>query len=148
MNSEMLGNYDVVIRLLVLAVPVAAAFLFSIIYTMRAVEGVKELREVSQVFLAVCATNFFYAAMEVMIILFIENVTVEKVTGISVILFVIMGILNALSCIAKGIIAGKSMPMAVGADKQRVVSKALIYMSIAEIPGLIALVYYLLIFFT
>ncbi|MDE5966296.1 MAG: hypothetical protein K2G89_05645 [Lachnospiraceae bacterium] len=147
MNSELLQNQDVLIRLLVLAVPTIVAFLVSVIYTMVAGKGEKTLKDVTSMFLAVCATSFFYMVIEVMLIFYYRTgISVEMVINQSVVLFVLLGVLNAISCLAKGIISGSSLKNIAGANKQTVMSRALIYMSIAELPGLAALVVYLVTF--
>ena len=147
MNSELLQNQDVLIRLLVLAIPTIVAFLVSVIYTMVAGKGEKTLKDVTSMFLAVCATSFFYMVIEVMLIFYYRTgISVEMVINQYVVLFVLLGVLNAISCLAKGIISGSSLKNIAGADKQVVMSRALIYMSIAELPGLAALVIYLVTF--
>lgn len=147
MRGEMLQNQDVLIRLLVLAVPTVATFLAAVIYTMTAGKGAKVLKDVTSMFLAVCGTSFLYMVTEVILILYTEKITVEMVTEKSVVMFVLLGVLNAISCLAKGLIGGKSLKgITGGTDKQTVVSRGLLYMSIAELPGLAALIVYMVVF--
>lgn len=146
MNSELLQNSDVLVRLLILAVPTIVTFLFSIIFIKIMQKGANAPDDSANIFLSVCATSFFYMVMEVVLILFSENIGVEQVVSKTVVMFLMMGLLNALSCLAKGIIGGRSMQYVAGADKQSATSRVLIYMSIAEVPGLAALALYLLSF--
>lgn len=153
MNTEILQNNDVLTRILIMAVPAIAAFLISIIYLVVAkircgMAGLerKDLMASMQLYLAICATNFMYALVEVLLIL-MENIDVAELVQENITLFVIVGALSAISCLAKGIIGGKFMPLSTGANKQQGLGKAMIFMAVAEIPGLIALALFIIKFF-
>lgn len=153
MNRELLQNSEAVTRLLVLALPTVAAFLVSIVCIVLAgkrsrKEGLNagDLYISGKLFVSVCATNFIYAILEVLLILMTDKIPTEMILNEKVFLFVVMGVANAVSCIMKGIIGAKSMKHTAGADKQQGLSRALIGMAVAEIPGLVALAVYMVSF--
>ena len=140
---------DVLIRLLLIGLPVAVTCLISIGYVFATKAkcvsedmDANELKASAQLFLTTVITSFLYALVEIMLILQ-GHVSVDQVLETSVVFLAAIGILNAVACLAKGIIAGKMLPKAVGENKQQGLSKGLLYMAIAEVPGLIALVMYL-----
>ena len=154
MNMELLQNSDVLMRILLLFIPAAVTFLAAIIYLFVSKKnGEKgglnavDLQSAAMLFLAVYATNFLYSVMEILLMLVREDITADRIAGEAAAIFAAMGVLNALSCIAKGIIGGRKLPYCAGADKQNGLSKALVYMAAAEIPGLAALAIYMIKFF-
>lgn len=149
MNTEILQNNEVLTRILIMAVPVAVAFLISIICLAVAkikcgMAGLdsKELMASMLLYLIMCATNFMYALVEVLLIL-TERIAVTKLVQENIVIFIIVGVLSMISCLAKGIIGGKFMPLSAGANKQQGLSKAMVFMAVAEIPGLISLAIFL-----
>lgn len=153
MNSELLQNSEAVTRLLVLALPTVAAFLVSIVCIVLAGKRSREeglnagdLYISGKLFVSACATNFMYAILEVLLILMTDKIPTEMILNEKVFLFAVMGVANAVSCIMKGIIGAKSMKHTTGADKQQGLSRALIGMAVAEIPGLVALAVYMVSF--
>lgn len=148
MNMELMQSRDVVMRILILFIPTAVAFLIAVIYLFsrkryeesNGLNG-EDLNGSAMLFLPVCATSFMYSVMEVLLLFTNENVTAEKLLEVPVFFFVLISLLCAGSCIAKGIIGGRKLPYCTGAEKQNGISKALLYMAAAEIPGIIALVF-------
>lgn len=148
MNSALLQNSDVILRLLVLAIPTTVSFLFSVIYLFIAGRKAEIDTQSTSLFLSVCATSFLYMVIEIIIILFTDSVPMTAILKQSVFFFALLSILNAISCIIKGIIGGKRLQYITGEDKEQATARSLIYLSIAELPSLISLVLYLLTFFT
>lgn len=150
---EIFQNNDVVIRLLIIGLPVVVAFLISIGYVFATKAkcvseelDANELKASAQLFLTTVMTSFLYGVLEILLI-WSKRVSVEQVLETSMVYLAIIGILNAASCLAKGIIAGKMLPKAVGENKQQGLSKGLLYMAMAEVPGLIALVMFMIKYF-
>lgn len=148
MNSALLQNSDVTLRLLILAIPSTAAFLFSVFYILVIGRTEETDNQPASLFLSICATSFLYMVLEIIIILFTDNVPMTAILKQSVYFYALLSILNAASCLIKGIVGGKRLKYITGEDKEQAMARSLIYMSIAELPSLISLVLYLLTFFT
>ncbi|MCH5280531.1 MAG: hypothetical protein J1E61_03610 [Lachnospiraceae bacterium] len=151
---EIFQNNDVLTRLLLIGLPVVVTFLISIGYVFAAKArcvseelDANELKASAQLFLTTVMTSFLYGVLEILLI-WSKRVSVEQVLETSMVYLAIIGILNGASCLAKGIIAGKMLPKAVGENKQQGLSKGLLYMAMAEVPGLIALVMFMIKYFT
>lgn len=152
MNVEMLQNSDVLMRVLLLFIPAVVTFLAAIIYLMVSKKNGEshglnavDLQNSAKLFMAMYATTFLYSVLEVLLLLTKKkDITVDRIVKESVVIFVVIGILNAVSCIAKGIIGGQKLPYCTGEDKQNGLSKAILYMAAAEIPGLAALILYMI----
>lgn len=151
MHTELLQNGEVLKRMAMLFVPPAVAFLFSLIWLFakkKDVEswgiGGEELNASAMLFLSVCATSFMYAVVENLLLLHNVGITAEKIVGTSFGFFALIGLVNAASCLVKGIIGGRMLRSCVGQEKQKGLSKALLYMAAAEVPGLIVLVLYMM----
>lgn len=147
-------NNDVLIRILIIGLPVVATYLISIGYIFATKAkcvsedmDANDLGASAQLFLAAVTASFLYAILEILLI-WSNRVSVEQVLETSIVYLAVIGILNAASCLAKGIIAGKMLPKAVGENRQQGLSKGLIYIAIAEVPGVIALAMFMLKYFT
>lgn len=145
MNFAILQNGDVLRRILLLSVPTAASFLIAVVslfITMgkarRAESGGEELKAVAMIFLSIYMTTFLYAVLVVLLMFYHDRIPVDRIMGESELFFVGIGALNAVSCIAKGIAGVIKLPLCVGEEKPREMSKVMLYMAAAEIPGLIA----------
>lgn len=151
MSVEVSENSEVLVRVLVLAVPTVITFLFAVISILiskkkcenAGLEG-KELASAAMLFLAICITNLFYMIVEVLFVLMPDYIPIIRLVSEGIFVFELIGLLNALSCLVKGIISAKFLPIAVGENKQEGLSKALIFMSFVELPGLAALVVFLI----
>ena len=140
MNFAILQNGDVLRRILLLSVPTAASFLIAVVslfITMgkarRAESGGEELKAVAMIFLSIYMTTFL-----VLLMFYHDRIPVDRIMGESELFFVGIGALNAVSCIVKGIVGVIKLPLCVGEEKPREMSKVMLYMAAAEIPGLIA----------
>lgn len=145
MNMELLQNSDVLMRVLLLLLPTVAAFLASVVYLFSAKRTEErsgadsgELGSAVMLFLPICMTNLIYFIMTVILLFINEQITADKITEISIPVYVLISVLNAVSCVTKGIIGGVKLRDCTGADKQNGLSKSMLYMAAAEIPGLIA----------
>lgn len=150
MNLELLQNKDVLTRLLILFVPTAIAFLVSVIYLFVSEKNEEYVRSDSEdsksavgLFLPICLTNFMYSIMEVLSVLVNEKAA-GRITETSISIFIVISVLGAGSCLIKGIIGGLKLSDCTGAEKQNGLSKAILYMAAAEVPGLISLAIYFL----
>lgn len=145
MHTELLQNDDVLMRILILFVPTAIAFAIAVIYLFNSkareesngLDGV-ELSSSMMLFLSICVTNVMYAAVEVFLLLGNEGITADKIEEVPVAFFAVISLLSAASCVIKGIIGGLKLSGCVGAEKQNGISKAMIFMAAAEVPGLIS----------
>lgn len=153
---EMLENTNVLVKLLILAVPTVGAMMVAMGYIFaekRKLEfsdsrmDANALASGAYLLLSVCATNFMYTVVEVLLILFPKQISEDRILGETIYIFLVIGLLNAISCLVKGIIGGKSMKKITGRDRKLYLNKALIFMAIAEVPSLIALLIYLVKFF-
>jgi hypothetical protein len=145
MNMELLQNKDVLIKVLLLLVPTVAAFSVSVVYLFRSKKNNErggadsgELTGAAMLFIPVCMTNLMYSVMSVLLLFVNGKITVDKITGVSIAFFLMVSVLSVVSCIMKGIIGGLRLSDCTGAEKQKGISKAMLYMAAAEFPGLIA----------
>lgn len=145
MNMELLQNDEVLMRILILFVPTAVAFGIAVIYLFiskareesNGLDGA-ELGGAMMLFLPVCMTSFMYALVELLLILRNESITADKIKGVPVAFFAVISVLSAASCLIKGIIGGLKLSSCVGAEKQNGISKVMLFMAAAEVPGLIS----------
>lgn len=150
MNTELLQDRDVMIRIVLLLAP-AAAFLAAVLLLLRSKRNEEhagsdsgELRNAVMLFLPICMTNLMYSVMMILWLFINENMTADKIRGVSIFLFAMIGLLNAGSCIVKGAISGARLSYCAGAEKQSGLSKTMVYLAVAEVPGLIAFVLYVI----
>lgn len=150
MNTELLQDSDVVLRIALLLAP-AAAFLAAVLLLLRSKRNEEhagsdsgELRNAVMLYLPICMTNLVYSVMMVLWLFINENMTADKIGGVSILLFAMIGLLNAGSCIVKGVISGARLSYCTGAEKQSGLSKTMVYLAVAEVPGLIAFVLYVI----
>lgn len=145
MNMELLQNDEVLMRILILFVPTAVAFVIAVIYLFisKAREESNgldsaELSGAMMLFLPVCMTNFMYVLVELLLILRNESITADKIKGVPVAFFAVISVLSAASCLIKGIIGGLRLSRCVGTERQNGISKVMLFMAAAEVPGLIS----------
>lgn len=151
MKMELLQNSDALLRILLLLIPTIAVFLAAVIYLFRSKKNEEyagadreDLKSAVILFLPVYVTNVMYSIMMVLLMFVLENITVDKIKGVSVAFFAVTSLLGAASCAVKGIIGGARLPYCTGAEKQSELSKSLLYLAAAEIPGLIAFALYMI----
>lgn len=145
MNMELLQNDGILMRILILFVPVVVAFAIAVVYLFASrareesngLDGA-ELGGAMMLFLPVCITNFMYAVVEILLMLGNEGITADKIEGVPVAFFAVIGVLSAASCLIKGVIGGLKLSSCVGAEKQSGISKVMLFMAAAEVPGLIS----------
>lgn len=145
MNMELLQNYGILMRILILFVPTAVAFAIAVVYLFASkareesngLDGT-ELGGAMMLFLPVCMTNFMYAVVEILLLLRNEGITADKIEGVPVAFFAVISVLSAASCLIKGIIGGLKLSGCVGAEKQNGISKVMLFMAAAEVSGLIS----------
>ncbi len=151
MKTELLQNSDVLLRVLLLVIPTIIVFLAAVIYLLRSKRNEEnagadreDLKSAVMLFLPVYITNVMYSVMMVFLLFVLENSTVDKINGVSVAFFAAVSLLCAASCAVKGIIGGARLPYCTGAEKQNGLSKSLLYLAVAEMPGLIAFALYMI----
>lgn len=145
MNMELLQNDGILMRILILFVPTAVAFAIAVIYLFvskvreegNGLDGA-ELGSAMVLFLPVCMTNLIYAVVEIFLMLGNEGIAADKIEGVPVAFFAAISVLSAASCLIKGIIGGMKLSRCVGTERQNGISKVMLFMAAAEVPGLIS----------